>query len=387
MDYTKTPLWMKVRKIVRYTGLYGIRSTMARAKSQYHMRRRYERLPKERSGRASGRHIGILGCGNFAFATVAHYLRRHYGGVIRGVMDIDIHRAASLFDEYDADYYTDDAQRVIDDPDIDLIFIVSNHASHVDYATRALAKGKNVHVEKPQAVTVAQLTALCNAMRQSSGRVNLGFNRPHSSLTREVRRWLEGQEGPAFYSWFVVGHYLPPDHWYMRPGEGGRIVGNLCHWSDFLLHLIPEERRYPLTITPARSREPDNDVVVSYVFGDGTVASIGFTAKGHTFEGVRERFQGHRGDAIVSLVDFQRLDVEIVDVKHRRALRFRDHGHSSTIRRSYALVRGGEDAEAWPGCTVSYVWQTGLLYLETKRALDENRVLTINTGEPPVSRS
>jgi predicted dehydrogenase len=383
MDYTKTSLLTRLRKAARYVRLYGVASTTARVKAQYHMKRRYATLPPERAGRAGRvvRHVGFLGCGNFAFATIAHHLRRNFGAVIRGVMDIDIHRAASLFEEYDADYYTDSADRILDDPAIDLVYVVSNHASHAQYAMRALRAGKSVHIEKPQAMNLDELAALCAAMRESSGRVNLGFNRPASALTADVRRELAAQPRPGVYNWFVVGHHIPADHWYMRPEEGGRIVGNLCHWSDFLLQLVPAEVRYPIRIVPARAPDaaPDNDLVVTYIFGDGTVASIVFTAKGHTFEGVRERFHAHQGDAILSLVDFQSLAIEVVDRKVNRTLRHRDHGHAATVLRSYGMVRSAKGATD-PGQSAQYVWETGLLYLETKRALEENRTLTIDSG-------
>jgi predicted dehydrogenase len=374
MDYTCTPFLTQVRKAARYVRLYGVASTTARIKAQYHMKRRYSSLPAVTKDRP-GRHVGFLGCGNFAFATIAHHLRRKFGDVIRGTMDIDLHRAASLFEEYDADYYTDSAQRIIDDPAIDLIYIVSNHASHARYAIDALRAGKNVHIEKPHAIDRKELEELCDAMRTSTARVRLGFNRPASVLTAELERELSTQARPGVYSWFVVGHHIPKEHWYMRPEEGGRVVGNLCHWTDFLLHLVPAEARYPVRIIPARAAVADNDLVVSYVFGDGTVAAIAFTAQGHTFEGVRERFQAHQGDAIVSLIDFQSLEVEVVDRKRATKLRFRDHGHAATVSRSYAMVRGGD-----AGQPVQHVWETGLFYLETKRALEENGPVTIHSG-------
>src|SRR5215212_6209317 len=128
MDYTRDPFLFKVRKAARYVRLYGIRRTLIKIKGQYHGNKTFATLPAERTDR-SGRHVGIIGCGNFAYAQIGYYLRKNYGPVVRGVMDPSIHKAASLFEEYDADYYTTEAKRIIDDPAIDLVFIASNHAS------------------------------------------------------------------------------------------------------------------------------------------------------------------------------------------------------------------------------------------------------------------
>jgi predicted dehydrogenase len=381
MDYTQEPLFFKIRKAARYVRLYGIRRTAVKVRGQYHSRRTFETLPESRPPRTH-HHIGIIGCGNFAFSNVAYYLRKNYGSVIAGVMDPNLNKAASLFREYDADYYTDEPSKIIQDPRIDLIYITSNHASHAEYAIEALGNGKNVHIEKPHVVSRDQLERLVEAMRRSSGCVTLGFNRPASRIGLEIRRHLASQTGASMFNWFIAGHEIPQDHWYFRPEEGGRVLGNLCHWTDFVLQLVPVENRYPITITPTRAARSDCDIVVTYVFGDGSISAITFSAKGHTFEGVRERFSAHRGNVLIAMDDFRDLTVEILDKKHRLSLMFRDHGHEEAIRRSYALVRPGMN-DPGQGVALDYLWQTGDLFLRTKQALDENRVLVINTGTPP----
>jgi hypothetical protein len=181
------------------------------------------------------------------------------------------------------------------------------------------------------------------------------------------------------FNWFIAGHELPPGHWYYAPEEGGRVLGNLCHWTDFVLQLVPEEVRYPILITPTRAEKSDCDIAVTYVFGEGSIAAITFSAKGHTFEGVRERFAAHRGNTLIAMDDFKELTIEIVDRKIRRSLTFRDHGHQEAIRSSYALVRE-RDGVLNPGLTRDYVWQTGDLFLRTKAALDKNRPMVIESG-------
>lgn len=381
MDYTRQPLHFKIRKAARYVRLYGLRRTLIKVKGQYHGTKKFATMPTERTER-TGRHVGILGCGNFAFSHIAYYLRKNHGSVIRGVMDPSLDKAASLFQEFDADYYTTDAQRIINDPTIDLVFIASNHASHAEYAIAALETGKSVHIEKPHVVRYNQLERLCEAMRKSPGRVTLGFNRPNSPFGREIRKQIESQTGAAMYNWFIAGHELPPGHWYYAPAEGGRVLGNLCHWTDFVLQLVPAEVRYPIRITPTRAEKSDCDIAVSYVFGDGSIAAITFSAKGHTFEGVRERFAAHRGNVLIAMDDFKELTVEIVDRKRKTSLLFRDHGHQEAIMGSYALVRP-RDGKLNPGLTREYVWQTGDLFLRTREALEQNRILTIESGDVP----
>jgi predicted dehydrogenase len=373
LDYLRQPLTFKLRKALRYVRLYGPGRTAVKVRSHYHMQRRFDPPPPARERRVSGRHVGILGCGKFAYAQIAYYLTSVRGKVIRAAMDVDVDRAVSLFERYGLDYYTDDALQILGDPQIDLVYIASNHASHAEYAIGALEQGKHVHIEKPHVVDEDQLIRLCRAMQSSPGKVALGFNRPLSTIGREIKRRLDEQQGPAMLNWFVAGHEIPPDHWYFREEEGGRILGNLCHWTDFVLQLVPPDARFPVTINPTRADKADSDVAVTYTFGDGSIAAITFSAKGHTFEGVKERFAAHRGNALISMDDFRTLRIEVVERRHVRRQRFRDHGHKAAILNSYALSRPGTTL----GADVAYVWETGQLFLQTKVALEERRSITM----------
>jgi predicted dehydrogenase len=369
VDYTTQPLRFKARKALRYARLYGVRTAIAKTQSQYHMKKHYPRLPSMSNRPTAGRHVGIIGAGKFAYSTIAFYLRRNFGHVLRCAMDINIHRAASLFEKYDLTYYTDSAEEILDDPAVDLVYIASNHASHAEYAIAALERGKSVHIEKPHVVSEEQLRRLCAAIANSSGQVALGFNRPKSRIGREIKRRLDEQTGPSMLNWFVAGHEIPTDHWYYAPEEGGRVLGNLCHWTDFVFQMIPPDRRFPIEINPTRGAQPDCDIGVTYTFGDDSIAAITFSAKGHTFEGVKERLTAHRGNALIAMDDFKTLVTEVVEKKHSVRLRYRDHGHERMVCDSYGLIWYSNGVRP-SGCSSAYVWETGQLFLKTREALE-----------------
>lgn len=377
MDYLKQPLSFKIKKVLRYIQLYGFSRTLVKVRGQRHMARTYTQLPALPISPLPGRHVGLLGCGNFAFSNLAYYLKKCFGSVIQGCMDINIHRAASLFEQYRLNYYTDDPKKVIEDKTIDLVYIASNHASHAEYAIQCLEAGKAVHIEKPHAVTHDQLVRLCRTMDKTKGKVQLGFNRPYSPFGLKIFDILRNQPGAAMLSWFIAGHEIDPSHWYFDVKEGGRILGNLCHWTDFTLQMIAPENRYPIRINPTRWEKSDCDIAVNYVFGDGSIGVITFSAKGHTFEGVKERFSAHKGNALLVLEDFQKLIIEIVDKKSIYSAWRRNHGHQQAVEKSYGMVRGD-----LPGLPVDYVWETGELVLKTREACEKNQPLELHKFRP-----
>lgn len=375
VDYLGTPLLFRARKAARYVKLYGAHRTAVKVQSQWHMAKEYERLPEQRTPSKS-LHVGVLGCGKFSFSTVLYYLHRNVGPVVRHVMDVDVAKAASLAEHYRVPRYGTSATDLLDDPSIDLVYIASNHASHAEYAIEALRRGKSVHIEKPHVVTEDQLDRLEEAMASSNGRVELGFNRPDSRIGLAIAEAMRGQGGSMMLNWFVAGHEIPADHWYHAPEEGGRVLGNLCHWTDFVFRLVPPAERFPIDIIPVSADSADVDISVSYIFGEGTVATITFSAKGHTFEGVRETFSGHRGDVLVAMRDFRVLTVESGARKRTMRHLFRDHGHERGIMRSYSMVRS-TDGPPSSGRAPEYVRGTGLLFLRTKEALEQRRNLRI----------
>jgi len=373
MDYTTQEFYFKLKKTARYIRLYGVQRTLMKVKGQYHMKKKFAALPAIPSPLAGGGHVGLIGCGNYAFTTIAYYLQKVRGRVMRAAMDIDVNKAASLCRTFDLRYYTDNAQALIDDPAIDLVFIASNHASHAEYAIRCIRAGKHVHIEKPHVVSDDQLERLVAAMREHPNvNVYLGFNRPRSQLFTELQGALQKQSGPLMINWFLAGHEIPDDHWYFDEKEGGRVLGNLCHWTDLTLRLVGMENAFPCTIVPATPAASKSDYVVSLIFADRSCASITFSAKGHTFEGVREVLNVHKGNLLANLSDFHSLTIDEIDRKTIRRSLYRDHGHGANVFNSEKNFK----SEA-----VSYVQATARLFLEIRKAIDSGNQTVLTRAQ------
>jgi predicted dehydrogenase len=375
MEYLDRPFAFKAKKVLRYVRLYGVGRTYYKVRGQLHLKKTYSTLPPRKTVVDRRRKIGLIGCGNYAYTTIAYFLQREFGPILAACMDLNIHRAASLAERYRIPVYSADADDVIGHPAVQMVYIASNHATHADHAINALERGKHVYIEKPHAVTEDQLSRLVTAMKKSSGRVFLGFNRPGSRFGRIITEYLNRETGPGMYNWFIAGHDIDPGHWYFKPEEGGRVLGNLCHWTDFVLRLAGPQA-FPVVINPTRAAESDCDIAVSFTFADGTIAIITFSAKGHAFEGVKERFSGHKGNCLVTMDDFQTLRVEVIDRKKRFRNVFRDHGHRRNIVAAADNVFRNLPYDR-PAQT-AHVQDTGYLFLKTKEALERGTAIEID---------
>ena len=100
----------------------------------------------------------------------------------------------------------------------------------------------------------------------SSGRVlQPGYNRRFAPLARELKEHFHG--GPLLIQVRVNAGPLPPDHWLLDPREGGRLVGEVCHFVDlcsFLCGALPV----------SAFAQGAEDLLLALKFADGSSASI-----------------------------------------------------------------------------------------------------------------
>ena len=132
-----------------------------------------------------------------------------------------------------------DASAVINDPEVDLVMIATPHSTHADLVVEALEAGKHVFCEKPLAITMDELERVEEAHQAHPDQVLMvGFNRRWSPMIQEVKNVLGESGGPLVISYRVNAGALPEGHWYKDRREGGRLIGEVCHFIDTCMHLV-----------------------------------------------------------------------------------------------------------------------------------------------------
>lgn len=319
-------------KLARFARIYGPRRALVKAFGRLRLGR-WPALPSLtlRPG------IAIVGCGQFAFSTIAYFARRK--ARIVNCFDVETSSAESLARMYGVRAVSTAFDDMLSDPSVDCVYIASNHASHSDYAATALAAGKRVYVEKPVAVSHAQLSMLSAVERAQSGRLFAGYNRPFAGAIRDLRSHLVSPCGPLTLSCFVSGHRIPLDHWYRRPEEGTRICGNVGHWLDLAVHILswrglPDSWRISLQWSDSSAR--DDDVAISIASEYGDLVNIVLTARSEPFEGINETINLQWDDTIAKIDDFRRLAVWKDANLFRRRYWPKDVGHRRAVLQPFS---------------------------------------------------
>lgn len=107
---------------------------------------------------------GILGAGHIAhrFAkSLAHVEDAKLYAVSRRSME----KAREFGDLYNSEVYYDNNQNLLNDPNIDVVYIALPHQLHLEWAQKALKAGKAVLCEKPAALTSLEMKQIAEVAR------------------------------------------------------------------------------------------------------------------------------------------------------------------------------------------------------------------------------
>lgn len=125
-------------------------------------------------------------------------------------------------------------QDVLKRKDLDSVFLLSGHADHGVQTAAALSSGCHVFVEKPLAITEGELADVQSALETAPGHLSVGFNRRFSPSIEAVRGAFAEKAGPLVMTFTVAAGTVGPDHWYHDRRQGGRMLGEVCHFVDVL---------------------------------------------------------------------------------------------------------------------------------------------------------
>jgi predicted dehydrogenase len=281
--------------------------------------------------------LGVLGAGRFAQDVVLPILRRRRGVARVGVASARGLSAAEAARRFGFAYATSDAARLIDDPQANTIAVLTRHHLHAAQTAAALRAGKHVWCEKPLAIEREGLEDVRRALGGSTTLLTVGFNRRFAPLTEPLREFLGDVPGPLTMVYRVNAGQLPPNHWLLDPTQGGgRLLGEVCHFIDYLTMLNGSPPRR----LAARGSGGD-DLLLTLEFPGGSLGTIVYAVHGDRSFG-KERLEVFAPGKVAVLDDFRAL--ELVSGGRRRVLRRRgrlDKGHAAHWEAFVCAIEAG----------------------------------------------
>ncbi|MDP2948660.1 MAG: Gfo/Idh/MocA family oxidoreductase [Chloroflexota bacterium] len=133
--------------------------------------------------------VGIVGAGRQGWRR-ARSLDSEDGDRLLGVADVNHEAARQLGREFGVQAM-DRWERVVEDPEIEVVFICTPPNLHALIGVAALQQGKHVLCEKPLGHTVQDGEALVVAARLASRKLKCGFNHRHFPAIRQAKEWCD----------------------------------------------------------------------------------------------------------------------------------------------------------------------------------------------------
>ena len=234
------------------------------------------------AARAEGKpqlRIGVVGCGNYASSMLLPHLKDRPDVELVEVVTTTSLSGANAAKKFGFARVSTDASRVFDDPDIDVVMILTPHNSHAALVAQALKSGKAVFVEKPLAVTADQLRGVIDAAQESgNSRLMVGFNRRFSPILQKLKSEFGQSDGAQFMQYRVNAGSLDTSSWQAdRPMQGGRLVGEGCHFIDTASWWFGAR---PVSVfAVSAGGDPDN-VSITVKYDNGSVAVVNYMTGG-----------------------------------------------------------------------------------------------------------
>ena len=169
--------------------------------------------------------IGFIGAGSYAQSHLLPNIPKSKDVFLQGVMTTTGISSRSVAERYGFDFCTTNEKDIIENDDINTVFIATRHDSHAHYVMKALKAGKNVFTEKPLCLKEEELSQIVETYNLEPETQNLkpvlmvGYNRRFSSLIRQIKD--EFGHGPMAVVYRVNAGAIPKDSWIQDFEFGG----------------------------------------------------------------------------------------------------------------------------------------------------------------------
>jgi predicted dehydrogenase/threonine dehydrogenase-like Zn-dependent dehydrogenase len=321
--------------------------------------------------------VGFIGAGAYAQSMLLPLLKRRPEVVLRAVATRNSAHALHASKRFGFENASTRVEDVLAHPNIAAVFITTRHDSHARLACDALKAGKHVWLEKPLALTLEELKEVADALRKNPAcRLVVGFNRPFSPSANWLFKKF-GSVGPRLMHYRVNAGFIPPDSWIHDPNlGGGRLLGEGCHFFDFL-RSAAGARAESVQVEASTASRADLPATGSFAatvrFTDGSVGQLLYSAQGDPRMG-KELFECFAGHACGAIHDYRDAEFFQQQRDERMGRHSQDKGQAALLNSFLHCLAAGQPPPAKP----EDILESSLLTLAAQQSLLERRPVALS---------
>jgi len=240
--------------------------------------------------------LAFIGAGSYAQGNLLPNIPKSDTDVVRrGVLTNSGTTSKGVAEKFGFEFCCSDDKDIFENEDINTVFVATRHDSHASYVIKALESGKNVYVEKPLCLTGDELSQIIETYHQPSTidhqpSLMVGFNRRFAPLAIELKKAVGAESGPVSMLYRVNAGSIPADSWiHDREVGGGRIIGEVCHFIDFMVFVSGSLPISVDAVSMDDSQHLNDTLTVNLKFADGSIGTIAYLARYLCREAFKEK--------------------------------------------------------------------------------------------------
>jgi len=185
---------------------------------------------------------GIIGCGDVTEVKSGPGFQKSEGSELIAVMRRNGKLAEDYARRHNVPKWYDDAHKLINDPDVDAVYIATPPSTHKEYTLAVASAKKPVYVEKPMALNYRECAEMADACRNNNVPLFVAYYRRALPRFLKVKSLLESKSMGEISSVSIKFLQKPsekdtdPSNWRVDPSIAG--CGYFCDLGSHMIDLI-----------------------------------------------------------------------------------------------------------------------------------------------------
>lgn len=283
--------------------------------------------------------VGFIGAGSYAQGNLLPNLPSENEVGRIAVMTNSGTTSKRVAEKYHFAQCTSSAKDLLNNEDINTLFVATRHDTHAKYVIEGLKAGKNVYVEKPLCLNIDELSQIEQLCQEKGCGVMIGFNRRFSPLIQELK--MKMGDGKMSMIYRVNAGSIPADSWIqdMQIG-GGRIIGEACHFIDLMTYMCGS---VPCKVSASAllDSQGQNDTVnILIEFENGSTGVVAYYANGSKTL-PKEYFEVYAAGTTGIIYDFKKCEIYGRKVETKK-LSVQNKGQKEMLNQFFASLQDGK---------------------------------------------
>jgi predicted dehydrogenase len=226
---------------------------------------------------------GIIGCGNVTELKSGPAFNKVSNSRLVAVMRRDAGKAADYARRHGVPRWYADADDLINDPEVNAIYIATPPSMHAEYAIRAMKAGKPVYVEKPMALNEAECREMLRISAETKQLLFVAYYRRALPYFIKIKELIDHAAIGDVRN-VILKFHMPAkpeelvstaqNEWRVDPAisGGGHFHDLASHQLDFLLYLLgPVKKVQGISRNQAGLYPADDATIASLEFESGVL--------------------------------------------------------------------------------------------------------------------